>query len=326
MPQITQIQVRRDTYSNWNTINPKLAQGEIGYITSGTDAGKFKIGDGNLLWNSLTYATDTSKLAGAVAIANGGTGATTAADARTALNVPNLSSSNTFSGTITATDFVDSTLTTAGIVTNDNNGKLGSTVLVPIANGGTNAADTATARTNLDVPRRSLYYTNYADVVVGATASNVGLKFANKSVTLEANTVYEVDCLWLLTYTMDTTSQTQRFGFSYGGTMDKISYVIQMMRYTSGQTAATFYDANGTSLGSVATLGTSSASTTYINNVRVKALLRTSTAGSLSLNMYAGISANALGVASFTTYAGSFMRVTPMGTNSSTDFSIGAWS
>jgi len=52
----TLIQVRRGTYTEWNTANPTLAAGEIGYITTGTDAGKFKIGDGTTQWNSLGYA------------------------------------------------------------------------------------------------------------------------------------------------------------------------------------------------------------------------------------------------------------------------------
>lgn len=58
MPQITQIQVRRDAASNWTSTNPTLAQGEIGFET---DTGKFKIGDGTTAWTSLTYATDISR-------------------------------------------------------------------------------------------------------------------------------------------------------------------------------------------------------------------------------------------------------------------------
>lgn len=53
----TLIQVRRGTYTEWSGANPTLASGEIGYITSGTDAGKFKIGDGSTVWNSLGYAS-----------------------------------------------------------------------------------------------------------------------------------------------------------------------------------------------------------------------------------------------------------------------------
>lgn len=55
MPRQTLIQNRRDTAANWTSVNPVLAAGEIGYVTSGTDAGKFKIGDGTTAWASLAY-------------------------------------------------------------------------------------------------------------------------------------------------------------------------------------------------------------------------------------------------------------------------------
>ena len=47
-----QIQIRRDTSSNWSSVNPILAQGEIGFETN---TGKIKIGDGTTAWNSLNY-------------------------------------------------------------------------------------------------------------------------------------------------------------------------------------------------------------------------------------------------------------------------------
>jgi len=47
-----QIQLRRDTASNWTSANPTLAQGELGYET---DTGKIKIGDGSTAWTSLDY-------------------------------------------------------------------------------------------------------------------------------------------------------------------------------------------------------------------------------------------------------------------------------
>ena len=54
----TQIQVRRDTSSNWTSTNPTLAQGEIGFETN---TGKFKIGTGAATWASLDYfGTDAS--------------------------------------------------------------------------------------------------------------------------------------------------------------------------------------------------------------------------------------------------------------------------
>jgi len=50
----TLIQLRRDTEANW--AGKTLADGEIGVTNSGTNAGKFKIGDGTTVWGSLPYA------------------------------------------------------------------------------------------------------------------------------------------------------------------------------------------------------------------------------------------------------------------------------
>jgi len=57
----TRIQVRRDNAADWNSVNPTLAEGEIGYET---DTGKFKIGNGSSLWSSLDYFLDSSDLSG----------------------------------------------------------------------------------------------------------------------------------------------------------------------------------------------------------------------------------------------------------------------
>ena len=46
--------LRRDTYANWISINPVLAQGEIGFES---DTGGMKIGDGIHDWNNLGYFT-----------------------------------------------------------------------------------------------------------------------------------------------------------------------------------------------------------------------------------------------------------------------------
>lgn len=45
------IQIRRDTASNWTSVNPVLAAGELGYET---DTAKLKIGSGSN-WNSTNY-------------------------------------------------------------------------------------------------------------------------------------------------------------------------------------------------------------------------------------------------------------------------------
>jgi hypothetical protein len=49
------IQIRRDTATNWNTVNPVLAQGELGIETN---TSKVKAGDGITVWTSLPYLID----------------------------------------------------------------------------------------------------------------------------------------------------------------------------------------------------------------------------------------------------------------------------
>jgi hypothetical protein len=64
-----QLQFRRDTSVNWQTINPVLASGEMGIET---DTNLFKIGNGILPWNALSYGG----LRGPTGPAGGGTGGT----------------------------------------------------------------------------------------------------------------------------------------------------------------------------------------------------------------------------------------------------------
>lgn len=54
MPRETKIQVRRDTASNWTSVNPILASGEFGYET---DTQKLKFGNGSTAWTGLAYFT-----------------------------------------------------------------------------------------------------------------------------------------------------------------------------------------------------------------------------------------------------------------------------
>jgi hypothetical protein len=55
----TRIQVRRGTTSEWNSANPILEEGEIGYNST---LGQMKIGDGDTAWGSLYYVVDSSSL------------------------------------------------------------------------------------------------------------------------------------------------------------------------------------------------------------------------------------------------------------------------
>jgi len=53
----TRIQVRRGTTSQWNTANPTLEEGEIGYNST---LGQIKVGDGATVWADLDYILNTS--------------------------------------------------------------------------------------------------------------------------------------------------------------------------------------------------------------------------------------------------------------------------
>jgi hypothetical protein len=50
----TQIQIRRDTAANWESVDPVLADGEIGYDTTSS---QFKVGNGVDGWSSLIFSS-----------------------------------------------------------------------------------------------------------------------------------------------------------------------------------------------------------------------------------------------------------------------------
>lgn len=47
---------RHDTENNWSSANPVLLAGEQAFTTDGTNAGKYKLGDGTSKWSALSYA------------------------------------------------------------------------------------------------------------------------------------------------------------------------------------------------------------------------------------------------------------------------------
>jgi hypothetical protein len=51
---LVRFRIRRDTASNWTSVNPTLALGEPGLET---DTRRVKYGDGSTAWNSLQYST-----------------------------------------------------------------------------------------------------------------------------------------------------------------------------------------------------------------------------------------------------------------------------
>jgi len=55
----TRIQVRRGTTSEWNSANPILEEGEIGYNST---LGQIKVGDGDSTWSQLYYLENSESL------------------------------------------------------------------------------------------------------------------------------------------------------------------------------------------------------------------------------------------------------------------------
>ena len=154
----TLIQVRRGTASDWTTTNPTLASGEIGYETN---TGKFKIGDGSVVWASLAYSaikpSDLDALIGNYVGTNlvGGPGITVAASSGAAdyiisLSDPTIQVSNITDLTASAAelnllDGVTATTTELNYVDVTTAGTT-STGLVPTTNiGGTTGVATSAA-------------------------------------------------------------------------------------------------------------------------------------------------------------------------------------
>lgn len=78
MSSTARIRLRRDTAANWTAENPVLLAGEMGIET---DTRKYKVGNGTLAWNSLSYYIEgvlargqASKMtSGTIAISTAGT-------------------------------------------------------------------------------------------------------------------------------------------------------------------------------------------------------------------------------------------------------------
>lgn len=84
-----QIQHRRDTATNWSTINPILAEGEIGIDLTNN---KYKIGDGITAWNTLSYASSSDS--SALKITNNLSDLSNTATARTNIGLGNVANVN----------------------------------------------------------------------------------------------------------------------------------------------------------------------------------------------------------------------------------------
>ena len=52
---VRRIQIRRDSDADWQSINPTLRSGELGFNETN---GRIKVGDGSTAWNLLSYLED----------------------------------------------------------------------------------------------------------------------------------------------------------------------------------------------------------------------------------------------------------------------------
>jgi hypothetical protein len=62
------LRIRRGSFTQWNTANPVLMEGEAGVVSPGQDQGKFKVGDGTTPWNDLPYIIGTDGTAATVSV------------------------------------------------------------------------------------------------------------------------------------------------------------------------------------------------------------------------------------------------------------------
>ena len=156
---------------------------ELTYIAAGTYKLRAEQSDGTLIWEKDNQDTGVPIGAGALAISAGGTGATTAAAARTNLDVPSNSELTALSSSVTALQ------TTVSAIVGIPQGRLTPTTAVPVITTGVTSGT-------------SVYYTPYVGNVIPIYSGSVFVAktFAELTLTLNSNhladTIYDV-FVWL---------------------------------------------------------------------------------------------------------------------------------
>lgn len=160
----------------------------------------------------------------------------------------------------------------------------------------------------------SSYY--YSWTGSNTTIITTSPNFGYPAVTLVANTAYEVEGLYMMQTNTSLSTTTTLFGFSgAGATTDYFEVSYGTSTSSMFNTAVAMNTAYSNSSATI-TIGASSASARYYL-IRFKGIVRATT--STTFNAYVIGSA----ITSNTMYPGSYIKVTPIGSNSVT--SIGTW-
>ena len=345
MPQITQIQVRRDAAATWTSTNPTLAAGEIGFET---DTGKFKIGTGSTAWTSLTYAADASKITGTTLPAgitsasglatvgtittgtwNGGVipgqyGGTGVANTGKTITVSGNTTIGSSTHTVTMTTSANTaiTLPTSGTLVGSADSKTVTAAML---------ADYATAPTVWYAPSANMALNGGSNVAVSTAGSNLTGTYdcfnLTKGVTgLTPNSLYLVEYYILGNVTSGSASQK----INLGVTGDSVANFNFHTSYGYGSSAATgtstWANSNNayinlkditTSIGAVGTLTNGSFA------IRMSGILRTG-ASATDNNFQVKIGVSLTSSTALTVLRESFGSLRLIGATGST--SLGSWS
>ncbi len=171
------------------------------YIAAGTYKLRAETSAGVLIWQEDTIDTGLSAGSGALAVASGGTGGTTATAARTNLDVPSNSDLTTLSATITA---LQSTLTN---LTSIPQGRLTLTTGVPVL------ATTVTAGTNV-------YYTPYIGKLLPIYDGSQFNTTAFTELTMALNSNHTANSIYDLYIISDSSTIRLVTGPAWGTTTD----------------------------------------------------------------------------------------------------------
>lgn len=295
-------------------------------VTGTTTSGSFS-GSGA----GITALNAGNISSGTLAIANGGTNATTAALARTSLGV----AASGANADITSITGLTTMLSPAQGGTGVNNSSA-NTITV---SGGPATLQSQTNVSATYVP--VLYYSNAADIVTysNATPTTADQLMFGKSVGLAADTAYEFEAEWYISLTQGSTNGGFVFTVGYTGTLSTngtgntgLAYHGNMFHGSQNtatgvnNSASTFFTYATTATNISSWGGTVTAATTYaFDRVTVKGVIRTQTSGNFSLKLRT--SGN--GVTAFQTSANSWLRLTPLGPAGSSGTAvpvvIGTW-